>query len=158
MTTSQPPSIDPEGLFDGLKWGCIVRGALLDTALTILVVSPLVLMLAGSALFAEDPEVANKAIDHALASPEGLLLSALLGLSATVAGAYYGARRAGQQYLRHGGWVAVVSLLVSLPFLLLPEAQSSIPNPAWYDLSTIAAVVPAGLLGGAIARAGTSAA
>jgi hypothetical protein len=157
VSTSELPPIHPEGVFDGLKWGCIIRGALLDVALTAVAFVPLILVLTGAAAFSENEEVATKVVDQALTSPEGLLLGALIGLSATVAGAYYGARRAEVHHVRHGGWVAIASLLLSLPLLFAPDVQSSIPNPLWYDVVTIAGMLPAGLLGGGIARARASA-
>ena len=152
MSSSQPLPLEPDGVFDGLRWNCIVRGAFLDIVLTAVASVPLILFLAGPVAFSEDEQVADEVMDEALASPEGLFLGALVGLSATVAGAYYGARRAGAHYVRHGGWVAVVSLLVALPLAFLPGVQSSIPNPPWYDVLTIAGMIPAGLLGGVIAR------
>ena len=153
MSTQPPPPLEPEGLFDGLRWGCIVRGALLDILLTTLAYIPMLLLLVGPEAFSEDDGAASEAIDQAMASPEGLLLGAIVGLAATVAGAYYAARRAGVHHLRHGGWVAVVSLLLAVPFLFSPDFQSSARNPVWYDVLSIAATLPAGLLGGAIARA-----
>jgi len=130
MNTPHPPALEPEGVFDGLKWGCIVRGA----------------------SFSDDEEVATRATDEALASREGMVLSALVGLSATVIGAYYGARRARTLHIRHGGWVAITSLLLGLPFMFLPGAQSNVPTPVWYDALTMVAMLPAGVLGGAIAK------
>lgn len=151
MSPSPPVPIGPDGLLDGLRWGCIIRGALLDIVLTAIASVPLLLVLAGSAAFSEDRDAADRAIDQALASPEGLLWGALLGLGATVAGAWYGAARAGDSHVRHGGWVAIVSLALALP-LYFVTAQSAIPNPLWYEVLTMAGMLPAGLLGGLMAR------
>jgi hypothetical protein len=144
--------IEPEGILDGLRWGCIFRGALLDIGLTIAASIPLLLVLAGPAAFSENTDIANEAMDQALTSPEGMFWSMVIGLLATVVGAYYGARRAGSHHLRHGGWVAVVSLALGLPFLLLSSSQAVASNPLWYDSLSIAFVLPAGLLGGLLAR------
>jgi len=152
MNTPHPPALEPEGVFDGLKWGCIVRGAVLDIVLTVVASIPLLFLLSGGASFSDDEEVATRATDEALASREGMVLSALVGLSATVIGAYYGARRARTLHIRHGGWVAITSLLLGLPFMFLPGAQSNVPTPVWYDALTMVAMLPAGVLGGAIAK------
>jgi cellobiose-specific phosphotransferase system component IIC len=144
--------IEPEGILDGLRWGCIIRGALLDIGLTVAASIPLLLVLAGPAAFSEDADTANEAMDQALASPEGLFWTMVIGLLATVGGGYYGARRAGSHHLRHGGWVAVVSLTLGLPFVLLSGGQGDAGNPFWYDALSIVCMLPAGLLGGIIAR------
>lgn len=152
MNPSRPPALEPDGVFDGLQWGCIVRGALLDIGLTLVASIPLLFLLAGDASFSDDEEIARRATDEALASREGLVLGAVVGLSATVIAAYYGARRARTLHVRHGGWIAITSLLLGLPFLFMPGAQSSVPNPVWYDVFTMVAMLPAGVLGGAIAK------
>ena len=144
--------IEPEGILDGLRWGCIVRGALLDIGLTVAASIPLLLVLAGPTAFSEDVDAANEAVDRALTSPEGLFWTMVIGLLATVVGGYYGARRAGSHHLRHGGWVAIVSLTLGLPFLLLSSGQGDAGNPFWYDALSIVGMLPAGLLGGIIAR------
>ena len=133
-----------------IRWGCVVRGALLDLVLTMVGSVPLLLPLAGPEAFSED-ETAQAAVDQALASPEGLLWGAVMGLMATVIAAWYGARRAGVHPLRHGGWVAVVSATLAVPFLLVPGTTSSIPTPVWYEAASLAAMLPAGLVGGALA-------
>ena len=156
MSSPSPAPIEPDGLLDGLDWGSILRGALLDVFLTILASIPLLLYLAGPEAFAEDESVASQAVDEALASPEGLALSFAIGFAGTVAGAYYGSRRAGAFHVRHGGWIAVVSLLLAVPFYLVPGAGSTPSIPLWYDVLGILATVPAGLLGGLLARAADS--
>jgi hypothetical protein len=113
---------------------------------------PLILLLAGTTAFGEDDLAAAQAIDQALASPEGMFWGAIVGFGATFIGALYGARRAQGEYVRHGGWVAVLSLVLALPFYFVPGAQSTIPSPLWYELFTMAGMVPVGILGGFVAR------
>ncbi len=146
-----PTPIQPAGFLDGLQWRWIFRGALLDIALTVAGSIPLILWLAGAAAFSEDDAAAHDALDQALSSPEGLFWSAVLGLAATIVGAYYGARRAGTLHVRHGGWVAVVSMVLGLAFQLLSTAGSSSAYPFWYEAVGLAAMVPAGMLGGYLA-------
>jgi hypothetical protein len=141
--------IEPEGIFDGLRWDCIVRGALLDIVLTVVGSVPLILFLAGSDAFSEDQHASDQAIERALTSPEGVLWGTLLGLAATLAGSCYGAWRAGQHHVRHGGWVAVVSLVLALPLSLVSAPRSV---PLFYELLGLVGMLPAGLLGGLVAR------
>jgi len=145
-----PTPIQPDGILDGLRWGCVLRGAVLDIALTLVLSIPLVLWLAGPAAFSEDDAAAQKTVDQALSSPEGLFWGAVLGLAATIIGAYYGARRAGALHVRHGGWVAVVSMALVFPLQLSSTAASS-AAPLWYEILSLAAMIPAGLLGGFLA-------
>ncbi len=152
MNSPSPVPIEPDGLFDGLDWGSVFRGALLDLFLTLAASIPLLVWLADPTAFGEDGPAANQAIDQALASPEGLFWGAVLGLAATVAGACYGAHRAGAFHVRHGGWIAVLSLLLGLPLYFIPGAEPTTPNPLWFDVFGILAMVPAGLLGGFLAR------
>jgi hypothetical protein len=85
------------------------------------------------------------------AEPRFLLWSMVLGLSCTVLGGFVGARRAGALHVRHGGWVAVASAVISLLFMLLPEDASGVAVPLWYDAIGWVLLLPAGLLGGALA-------
>jgi hypothetical protein len=73
-----PTPIQPEGFLDGLRWGCILRGALLDIALTVAGSIPLTLWLAGPGALSEDETTAREALD-ALSSPEALFWGAVLG-------------------------------------------------------------------------------
>ncbi len=151
MTQPRPTPIHPDGILDGLKWGCIFRGAVLDIALTWLVSIPLTLLLIGPGVLSKDDATFEDALRQALSSPEGLHWSAVLGLAATIIGAYYGARRAGTLHVRHGGWVAVVSMVLGLAFQLVSTAGSSSAYPFWYEAVGLAAMVPAGMLGGFLA-------
>jgi hypothetical protein len=158
MASSPHTPIQPEGIFDGLRWGCVLRGALLDIALSIAASIPLVLWLAGPGAMSEDEATAREAMDRALASPEGLLWSAAIGLAATVIGAWYGARRAGALHVRHGGWVAVASVVIGLPLQLSSASDPAGTPPFWYEAAGLAAMIPAGMLGGFLAgRLGRSA-
>ena len=154
MTQPRPTPIQPDGILDGLKWGCIFRGAVLDIALTWLVSIPLTLLLIGPGVLSKDDATFEDALRQALSSPEGLLWSAVLGLAATIIGAYYGARRAGTLHVSHGGWVAAVSVILGLPFYLLSTAESASAYPMWYEAVGLAAMVPAGMLGGYLASRG----
>ena len=149
------PPIEPDGLFDGLQWGCILRGALLDIVLTVLGSVPLTLLLVGPADLPQDEEAAAEALRQAMVTPEGLFWGLVLGIAATAVGGWYGAQRAGALHLRHGGWVAVVSMVLGLPFYAAPSEAGAAATPLWYEFAGLVAMLPAGLLGGWIAARAT---
>ncbi|MEM7412141.1 MAG: hypothetical protein AAF430_18075 [Myxococcota bacterium] len=143
-----PPPIEPEGLLDGLKWRAIVLGALLDNAITLAVLLPLTLyMLATEAIGALDDNP-EEVIEGALLAPEYLVWSLVLGLATTVFAAYWAARRAGVAHVRHGGFTAALSLVISLVYFLIPGAMEEPLAPHWYTAISTAGMIPAGMLGG----------
>ena len=150
MSIPIPPPIEPEGYLDGLVWSAVVRGAILDLCVSLVGSIPLVLWLAGPAAFSDDPDLSQHAVEQALESPTGLFWGALFGLVATVVGAFYGAHRAGKLHLKHGGWVAVMSAVLGLPFLLASGSGPTVA-PLWYEVVTLMGMLPAGLLGGFLA-------
>ena len=149
--TSRPSPIEPEGLFDGLRWTAILRGAVLDNVLTIASIFPILWLVAGGDAFSDDEETARQAIDQGLASPEFLLWSSLVGAVITVYAAFWAARKAGVLHLRHGGWTAVASAALASLFLLVPGATTDPQTPLWHDALALALTVPSGLLGGWLA-------
>lgn len=153
--TSAPDPIDPDGLLDGIRWPAVGLGVLVDVLVTFAANVPLLALFAPESL-AEEPAKADQAMEQAYASPDFLIASLLVGLAATVCGAYVGARRAGAHHLRHGGWIAVASLLLGLVPVLLFDLEPR--PPLWYEALGIVLMLPAGLLGGHIARAGSGSA
>lgn len=146
-----PLPIEPQGLLDGISWRAVLFGAVVDTALTIFGFAILLFWLAGPDAFSTDEEVAERAIEAILLSSEFLLLYFIVGMLATVVGAFAGARRAGASHVRHGGWIAVCSALISLLFLLLAGAEPGPAPPLWYDAVGLVLILPAGMLGGWLA-------
>lgn len=72
-----------------------------------------------------------------------LLMGLLLGLFFTMLGGYVAAYIARNMELLHGGVMGVLSLLVSIMFMvMIPD-----PSPVWYKIMASALVVPAALLG-----------
>jgi hypothetical protein len=149
---SSPKSIEPEGLFDGLKPGAILLGAVVDNLATVLMSMALVVVLGPEEVFSEDGEVSQAAFDALSSEPEFLLWSMVLGLGCTGLGAYVGATRAGQLHVRHGGWIAVASAALGLAFMLVPGEGPSPAPPLWYEAIGWVLLVPAGLLGGVLSR------
>lgn len=146
---ASPGPISPDGLFDGIQWSAVALGVLVDLLVTFVAGIPILMLLAPDALGA-DPATAERAMEEAYRSPDFLLASLAAGLAATAYGAWVAARRAGAHPLRHGGWVAMGSLVLGL--LPLVWADAGPAPPAWYDLTGIVLMLPAGLLGGRIAQ------
>jgi len=147
--SSQIPSIEPEGFLTGLSPGAILFGAVID-----IVASLASFFLLAGMLGPEAPPNGGAPTEPAgadfYASPEFLIGSLVLGLAATVLGAFVGARLAGTLFVRHGGWVAVASTVLMLPFLLVPT-DAATPAPTWYDVVGWVLILPAGMAGGALA-------
>lgn len=150
----RPEPIGPEGMFDGLRWSCIVLGAVLDNVLSMLVGLPVMLWFAGADAFGEDPEAAERAIDRALEDPAFLAASFAVGMAVTAYAAFWAAGRAGTLHVRHGGWTAVASAALAGLFLLFSGGSPGPTPPWWYDALALACMLPAGVAGGwAAARA-----
>jgi hypothetical protein len=149
---ASPQSIEPEGLFDGLKPGAIFIGAVVDNLATVLVSIALVVVLGTEEIFSEDEEASQAAFDALSSEPEFLLWSLVLGVACTVLGAYIGAGRAGQFHVRHGGWIAVASAALGLVFMLVSGERPGPSPPLWYEATGWVLLLPAGLLGGALSK------
>ncbi len=103
--------------------------------------------------FSEDAASAERAMERLFASSEFLFWSAAVGLAITVYAGLWASRRAGALHLRHGGWTAATALVLGTLFLLLPGANEGPAPPLWYETLGVVLMVPAGVLGGWIARA-----
>ena len=71
---SFPSSIEPDGVFDGLKPGAIVIGAIVDNVATVATSIVLFGLLAGEDAFSEDEEI-SQAVFEALSSDPQFLMS-----------------------------------------------------------------------------------
>lgn len=149
--SERPRPIEAEGLFEGLRWSAIVRGAVLDNVLTFATSFPILLYFAGAEAFSEDEEIARQAFDQVIGNPGFLACTLVVGLAVTAYAGFWAARRAGLHPVRHGGWTAVASAVLGSLFLLLPGATAGPAPPLWYDALGLALMVPAGALGGWLA-------
>jgi peptidoglycan/LPS O-acetylase OafA/YrhL len=152
MMGSPPKSIEPEGLFDGLKPGAILIGAIVDNLATAVASTGLAGWLASEGAFSEDEEARRAAFDALLTQPDFLLWSLVVGIACTVLGAYVGATRAGSEHVRHGGWIAVTSAAMSLVVALLAGPAPGTGPPFWYAATGWLLLLPAGLLGGLLSK------
>jgi hypothetical protein len=149
--SSHPNPIEPDGLLDGLKWGSILFGAVLDNVLTVLGFGLLTASLAGEDAFSQDEEAAKRALQELASSPEFLLFGLLVGVAATATAAFVGARRAGVHHVRHGGWIALCSAALSIVPYLLPGSEPTHSPPVWYEALGWCLLLPSGLAGGYLA-------
>lgn len=141
--------IEPEGMLDGIQWGKVARGAVVDLAASWLVLIPVLLFFADIGSL-EDDEAIERAIEQASLSSEFLWLSAAIGLGVSVAVAYWVAKRAGDRHVLHGGWTAVASVLLGFTLTALAGDAGERP-PFWYEALGYALMVPAGMFGGWLA-------
>lgn len=140
-----PQSLEPEGIFAGLKPGAIIAGVIADVACTFISGIVLTMILFSSIYGSDIPDDAAETL-FKVQNVQYLFLA--LGISCTVFGGYIGARLAGTHNIRHGGWVGAVSLVISVVMELNSESQ--MPWPQWFIYTSMAATIPAGVLGGYI--------
>jgi hypothetical protein len=146
----RPPSIEPAGIFDGIRPGAIVLGVIVDTVATIISGVVLVVVFAIQANWQVDGAVPDDTFDAIVTSPEFLLASLVVGTLCTILGAFVGARRAACFYVRHGAWIAIGSAVVALVSYAV-SAQAE-PNPLWYDIAGFTLIIPSGIAGGLLAQ------
>ena len=141
--------IEPEGMLDGIQWGNVARGAVMDLAASWLALIPVLLHLADIGSL-EDEEAIQSAIEQASLSSEFLWLSAAIGLGISVAVAFWVARRAGDRHVLHGGWTAVASVLLGFALTVLAGSAEARP-PFWFEALGYSLMIPAGMFGGWLA-------
>jgi hypothetical protein len=145
----RPPSIEPAGIFDGIRPGAVLLGVVVDTVATI--VSGLLLFAFTVQVVSQhEGDVPEETLDAMVTSPTFLLASLVIGLLCTTLGAFVGARRAACFHLRHGAWIGVGSAVVSL--VSYATSTQGEPNPFWFDMMAFALIIPAGVAGGLLAR------
>ena len=148
--TSRPPSIEPTGIFDGIRPGAILLGVIVDTVATIISGFVLLFVFAMQVAGQRVDNVPDDAIDAIVTSPTFLLASLVVGISCTILGAFVGARRAACFHVRHGAWIAVGSAVVALAsYAVSPQGE---PNPLWFDIVGFTLIIPAGVAGGLLAQ------
>jgi hypothetical protein len=151
MDSHQP--IEPEGIFDGLSGTAILLGAFIDIVFTYIAGTLLLLWLAPE-LTSHDREQMRKVLTELAASTSYVAANVALGALGTMIGAFVGARRAGLLHVRHGGWIAVTSTAVgTLLMLLEPPARDAAEIPSWAQITSWLLILPAGVIGGALAAA-----
>jgi putative membrane protein (TIGR04086 family) len=146
----RPPAIEAPGIFEGLRPRAILLGVIVDNLATLLASLVLVSIFAAEQGLGQDGEISEEALEGLASAPEFLLASLAVGLACTSLGGFVGAKRAGSSFARHGGWVGVGSALMALVMSLSAGPNPS-PPPLWLELAGYLLVIPAGVLGGALA-------
>lgn len=123
-----------------LKFKAVLFGFLVDTIGTLVIAT--VLFAAMSTAGLSENEIAARM--HGIS---GLLLMLIFGLGFTLVGGYVAGRTARQEEILHGAAVAGLGLVLGL-FLREPGL------PLWYEAFSLAAMIPAGMAGGFLAREG----
>jgi hypothetical protein len=145
----RPPSVEPTGIFDGIRPDAVLLGVIVDSVATIVSGFALLWIFARPVIRQSGGDVPDDAFAAILTSPAFLLASFVVGLLCTILGGFVGARRAARFHVRHGAWIAVGSAVVSLvSYAVSPPAE---PNPLWFDLAGFALIIPAGVAGGLLA-------
>lgn len=148
-------------LLAGLKAFPILLGVVVDWVLTTLFsvsltrayLDPSVMALEG----AEFNAAFNASLEDLFKDPGYLLGSLLCGLLATTIAAFVGARNAGTLPLKHGLAVAVASGFSVIVAGLLPGEDTGLAPPLWFNALGWLLLLPAGVLGGYLARPQTGA-
>jgi hypothetical protein len=138
-----PQPIEPVGMFSGLKIKAIAAGVLSDIITTFILGTILMSVILISEYGTEIPD---EAIDNFFRVNRNLYLLLLLGTTCTVFGGFIGAKIAGSLEIRHGGWVGTISLLLSVVSELFSDQKQIYPR--WFIYCSVAAAIPAGVLGG----------
>ncbi|MSP37182.1 MAG: hypothetical protein EXR70_01655 [Deltaproteobacteria bacterium] len=139
-----PAAIEPTGFFTGIQLRPVVTGVMLDT-----ISSYVLFELYFAFAIGKGAATNEQAMAAYLLTSEGLLASLLLGCLGTAIGGFYAAYKAGVLEMKHGGLVAVGSVLFGL-FMQLIAKESDMPE--WFIGLSLAALIPAGLLGGLCAE------
>lgn len=121
-----------------IKLKAVIVGALADNVGTIFIMLFLMTALASKGLSQDEVIVRMK-------SPSGLLLNLIIGLGCTFLGGYVAGRMALRSEVLHGSLVAGAGMVLALIW-----RESGLP--LWYDIIGFAGMLPAGMLGGHMAR------
>ncbi len=142
--TEIPAPIEPTGFFTGIQLRPVITGVLLDTIASY-VLTELYFTFAVAKGAATDPE----SIAAYWLTSDGLMASLLLGSLGTAIGGFYAGYKAGQREMKHGGLVAVGSIILGVLMQLgAPETEL----PEWFIGLSLTAAIPAGVLGGFLAE------
>ena len=120
-----------------IKYKAVIAGAFADNAGTLFAMNFLAAALLMTGL--SENEVMER-----LKSTSGLLLGLIIGLGCTVGGGYLAGRIARTSERLHGALVAVIGVIIALAF-------RDGGDPLWFEIAGLAAMLPAGMVGGHLA-------
>ena len=149
--TGKPPSaIEPTGFFTGVQIRPIIVGVVVDYIATYAGTYAYFFIYLAKEL-SKQGEMTGDQIRDYMTSPEGLMIGFAIGALGTALGGFIAAHKAGKLEIKHGALVGFASLILSLVEQSLQE--ESVPLPEWFRFLSIAAIIPAGALGGFVAEA-----
>ena len=145
---ANPAPIEPTGFFTGIQLRPVISGVVLDVVASIVLVTAYYYLFIAKELPTQ-AEGADEAFAEYWHSPDGLMMSLLLGSLGTMIGGFYAAYKAGTLEMKHGALVGIGSILVNLFFQAL-SAENYMPE--WFIATALVAAIPAGALGGFFAE------
>ena len=149
--TGKPPSpVEPTGFFTGVQVRPIIVGVVVDYIATYAGIYAYFFIYLAKEL-SKKGEVTGEQITQYMTSPEGLMIGFIIGILGTALGGFVAARKAGKLEIKHGALVGLCSLILS--FIEQSLQEESTPLPDWFGFLSIAAIIPAGALGGFLAQA-----
>jgi putative membrane protein (TIGR04086 family) len=148
-TGSAPPRIEPTGFFTGVQVRPVIVGVVVDYIATQLAMAAFIFGYLAKEL-SKQGEMSEEAIAKYMETSEGLTAMLVIGCLGTALGGFIAARKAGALQIKHGAFVGLGSLIVSLIQHAMQE--HSVQLPEWFNFVSIVAVIPAGALGGYVAE------
>jgi putative membrane protein (TIGR04086 family) len=145
---ANPPPIEPTGFFTGIQFRPIIAGVVLDTIVTIVMVTAYYYGVVARGMPSEG-EAAEEAFAQYWNSVDGLMVSLMLGSLGTMIGGFYAAYKVGALEMKHGALVGIGSILLGL---VLQAGGSERQAPEWFMALSLVAAIPAGALGGFFAE------
>ena len=147
--TAKPPSpVQPTGFFTGVQIRPIIVGVVVDYIATYAGTYAYFFIYLTKEL-SKQGEVTEETIRNYMTSPEGLIIGFVIGALGTALGGFVAAHKAGKLEIKHGALVGLCSLILS--FVEQSLQEESTPLPEWFRFLSIAAIIPAGALGGFVA-------
>ena len=145
---TSPAPIEPTGFFTGIQFRPIIAGVVLDTIVTIVIVTAYYYGVVAKGM-PNEGEAAEEAFAQYWNSVDGLMVSLVLGSLGTMIGGFYAAYKAGALEMKHGALVGIGSILLGL---VLQAGRSERQAPEWFLALSLVAAIPAGALGGLFAE------
>jgi putative membrane protein (TIGR04086 family) len=148
--TSTPPSpVEPTGFFTGIQVLPIIVGVVVDYIATYAAMYAYFFVYVAEEL-SKRGEISPEVITAYMLSDEGLIIGFVIGALGTALGGFVAARRAGKIEIKHGAFVGLGSLIVSVIEQAMQEEPVVLPE--WFRFLSVISIIPAGALGGFVAE------
>jgi len=147
--TSTPPPVEPLGFFTGVQPRPILVGVVVDYIATYAMMYGYFFFYLARQL-SKQGEVSPEVLGEYMLSQEGLWIGFLIGALGTALGGFVAALKAGRLETKHGAFVGLGSLIVSVIEQGLQDDRVALPE--WFRFLSVVAIIPAGALGGFVAQ------